>query len=251
VSEGPDIELLGVDVAYEEDLDAVLLRGVDWRIQPGEWWVVGGEPGSGKTSLLSTCAALVPPRAGTLRIFGRDYWEASERQQVEWRRRIGMIFDGGGRLFSHMNLFENVLLPLEYHLGLERDVAEERASALLSRVGLADDAHLLPSRLSQAARQRVALARILDLPLRVLFIDNPLVGLPPDEAKWWLELLRELRAAPGPDDERLAVVASAYDFGDWLEWADHFAIIENESLEPLSRQQAGAAEPSILPEATA
>jgi phospholipid/cholesterol/gamma-HCH transport system ATP-binding protein len=247
VSDRPDIELIGVDVAFEEDLDVVLLRGVDWRIQPGEWWVVAGGPGSGKTSLLSTGAALIPPRAGELRIFGQDYWEASERQQIEWRQRIGMIFDGGGRLFSHMNLFENVLLPLEYHLGLERDVAVERAGELLSRVGLADDAHLLPS---QAARQRVALARILALPLRMLFIDNPLAGLPPHEAKWWLEFLRELRAVPAPDDERLAIVASTYDLGPWLDWADHFATLESESLEPLSRQQAGATEPSITPEAT-
>ena len=39
MSDRPDIELIGVDVAFEEDLDVVLLRGVDWRIQPGEWWV--------------------------------------------------------------------------------------------------------------------------------------------------------------------------------------------------------------------
>jgi energy-coupling factor transporter ATP-binding protein EcfA2 len=126
----------------------------------------------------------------------------------------------------------------------------ERAGELLSRVGLADDAHLLPSRLSQAARQRVALARILALPLRMLFIDNPLAGLPPHEAKWWLEFLRELRAVPAPDDERLAIVASTYDLGPGLDWADHSATLESESLEPLSRQQAGATEPSITPEAT-
>ncbi|NNL67881.1 MAG: ATP-binding cassette domain-containing protein [Myxococcales bacterium] len=245
----PYIELCGVDVAYEEDLDAVLLRGVDWRIQPGEWWVVAGHPGRGKTSLLSTCAALVPPVAGTLRVFGRDYWDASERHQIEWRQRIGMVFDGGGRLFSHMNLLENVLLPLEYHLGLDREAAVERAGELLARVGLADEAHLRPSRLNSADRQRVALARTLALPLRVLFIDNPLAGLPPEEVRWWLEFLRDLRTASATDDETLAIVASTYDFGAWLARADHFATIEGEAFKALSPQEARGIEPSLAPEA--
>lgn len=249
MSESPDIELCGVDVAYEEDLDAVLLRGVDWRIRPGQWWVVGGSPGGGKTSLLSTSAALVPPQAGTLRVFGQDYWEATERQQIEWRRRIGMIFDGGGRLFSHMNLLENVLLPLEYHLGLGRDEAVERAGGLLAQVGLADEAHLLPSRLNNADRQRVALARTLSLPLRVLFIDNPLAGLPPEEVAWWLGFLHDLRAISGQGDETLAIVVSSYDFGAWLGRADHFATIEGDSFKTLSPQEAGVFEP-VAPEAT-
>ena len=134
---GPaEIELIGVDVSHEDDPEIVLMHDVHWRIETGEWWVVSGGPASGKTSLLSTVAGLIPAVGGELRIFGRDVVEATEQEQIEWRRHIGFVFEGGGRLFGNLSVLENVLLPLQYHGDLSPSEARERAEELLALAGL-------------------------------------------------------------------------------------------------------------------
>jgi phospholipid/cholesterol/gamma-HCH transport system ATP-binding protein len=223
---GPaEIELIGVDVSHEDDPEIVLVRGVHWRIETGEWWVVSGGPGSGKTSLLSTAAALIPAAGGGLRFFGREVVEATEQEQVEWRRHIGFVFKGGGRLFGNLSVLENVLLPLQYHGDLDPSEALERAEELLALAGLRACANLPPSRLGTALQRRVGLVRALSVPIRVLFIDNPLAGLAPSDARWWLEFLSDLTARRAARNEPLCVVASSFDFDGWLERASRFAVI--------------------------
>jgi phospholipid/cholesterol/gamma-HCH transport system ATP-binding protein len=243
------IELIGVDVAHEDDPHSVLVRDVNWRIAPGEWWVVCGAPGSGKSSLLSTAAGLSPAVGGSLRIFGHELQSASEQEQVAWRRHIGFVFDGGGRLFGHLSVLENVLLPLQYHGDLDPAEALRRAEELLALAGLEAYAHMPPSRLGIALQQRVGLARALSVPIRVLFVDNPLAGLAPSAARWWLDFLNDLRARHAARDEPLSLVAGAYDFGGWLDRADHFAVIEERGFHSLDDAKAAAAyrEESALP----
>lgn len=236
---GPhDIELTGVDVAHEEDPETVLVRDVHWRIAPGEWWVVCGRPGSGKTSLLSTAAGLSPAVGGAVRIFGRDLDEASEQEQLAWRRDIGFVFEGGGRLFARLSVLENVMLPLQYHGDLDPEEARQRAEALLARTGLSAYADLPPSRLGAAVRQRVGLARSLWDPLRVLFVENPLAGLAPSAARWWVDFLGAARDRHAEPPGSLALVVSAYDFAGWLGRADHFAVIEDRRFHVLSGAEA-------------
>jgi len=114
------IELSNVDVTHQTG-HAVVVRAVSWQIAPGDFWVIGGAPGSGKSSLLATAAGLQAPAGGTLRILGRALAESTEAEQIAWRRSIGFVFANGGRLLHHLTVAENVALPLEYHL--EQDPA--------------------------------------------------------------------------------------------------------------------------------
>ncbi len=239
---GPaEIELIGVDISHEDAPEVVLLHDVHWRIETGDWWVVSGGPASGKTSLLSTVAGLSPAAGGELRIFGREVVEATEQQQVEWRRHIGFVFEGGGCLFGNLSVLENVVLPLQYQGDLEPSEARERAEDLLALAGLRGYASLPPSRLGTALQRRVGLVRALSVPVRVLFVDNPLAGLAPSDARWWLEFLSDLTAQRAECNEPLTVVASSFDFDDWLGRASRFAVIGERGFQRLDDPEAIAA----------
>lgn len=220
------IELIGVDVSPSEAPERILMRDVQWRIGRGEFWIVGGEQASGKSSLLMTAAGLNRPAGGTLRIFGRQLSEATEQDQVGWRRRIGYVFENGGRLFSHLTVAQNIALPLQYHLHLDDDETVAKVEEILKLGDLQAYAAATPSRLSLRVQQRVSLLRALTASPEILFLDNPLAGLAVRDSRWWLKYLGQLRAAMRFEDEPLTLVVGCDDFRGWLEAGTHFAVIE-------------------------
>ncbi len=236
----PNIELAGVEVAHEARPGSAVVHGVDWAIRPGERWAVCGGPTSGKTSVLCTAAGLDAPVGGSFRTFGRDYWRVGEAERLALSRRIGFVFDGGGRLFAHMSILENVALPLAYHHGYERAEARERALELLARLGVEDWADAAPARLTTALQRRVALARTLTEPVEALFLDAPLDGLSPGDAGWWLQILRDLSEGAGAGARLVSVVVSGYDPGPWLGWASRFGALDDQAFRVLDESEVGA-----------
>jgi phospholipid/cholesterol/gamma-HCH transport system ATP-binding protein len=241
------IELSGVDVTHTETPHAVVARAVDWRIGRGDFWVVGGAQASGRTSLLMTAAGLNRPAAGTLRIFGRDLAEAGEEDQVGWRRRIGFVFEHGGRLMSHLNVAENIALPLQYHRDLDDAAALAKVNELLAKLELERYANQSSSRLSLRIQQRVSLARALAAGPEILFLDNPLWAMSARDGRWWLNLLNELKRTREPGQPPLTLVVSADDFRGWLEVADRFAILEGGRFQLIGgrEQVEGSREPVV------
>lgn len=211
------VELDHVTVAHPQS-EETLVTDVTWRLLPGEFWVIAGDQGSGKTSLLCTMAGLQRPAAGTVRIRGRDVVTATESEQIAWRRRMGFVFEAPGRLLHHLTVAENIALPLQYH---GEPHAAERVQQLLTESGLMPYAHYLPSRLSPRLQHRVALVRALAYPTDVLFLDNPLGGLGSSGVQWWHEFLQQWRAR-----HSLAVVATATRPDEWSNLADHLAVLE-------------------------
>jgi ABC-type transporter Mla maintaining outer membrane lipid asymmetry ATPase subunit MlaF len=242
------IELNGVDVLHEGGTEP-LLRGVDWSIGEGEFWVVAGGPASGKTSLLATAAGMNRPGSGTLRIFGRALADATEEEQVEWRQRIGFVFENGGRLLHHLTIADNLALPLQYHLKLEQQELWKRVDQMLNRAELVAVAHATPSELSLVAQQRASLMRALAVPTDILMLDSPLRILSPRETRWWLEFIREQRAQREANRKPLTVVVASDDFRCWLEEATRFGVIENGRLRLLgSREEVKAAQEEAVRE---
>jgi ABC-type transporter Mla maintaining outer membrane lipid asymmetry ATPase subunit MlaF len=214
------IELDGVDVTHPDQDASVLIRGVNWQIGRGQFWVVGGPPGAGKSSLLTTAAGLNRPGGGTLRIFGRDLAGVTEQEQIEWRQWIGFVFEHGGRLLSHLTVGENVALPLRYHRTSPDAEIAAQVESWLERAGLGGCAGMMPSRFSPRLQQRLALARTLIMPKSVLFVDNPPGGRNRD-SHWWREQLGGLAA------QGLTVVVASNDFGIWLDTAQRFALVQD------------------------
>ncbi|MGD1019224.1 MAG: ATP-binding cassette domain-containing protein [Verrucomicrobiia bacterium] len=242
------IELAGVQVTHHADpSDAVVMRDVNWRIGAGEFWVVGGRPSSGKTSLLLTAAGLNRPAGGTLRIFGQDFSSAKERDREAWCRRIGFVFEQSGRLFSHLTVARNIALPLQYRQDSEEREIVARVEELLTQTQLRDYASYMPGQLGLGAQQRVGLARALASPIEVLFLDNPLSTLSLHEGRWWLDFLRQLHKNRLVDGKPLTIVASADDFRGWIGLANQFAVVEGGQFRVIGgrEQVEGAAEPAV------
>lgn len=232
MNNGNLIQLTDVDVTHAA-APAVVIRAVSWEIAPGDCWVVGGAPASGKTSLLATAAGLQTPAGGTLRILGGALAQATEAEQIAWRRSIGFVFANGGRLLHHLTVAENVALPLEYHLEQDTGQTAARVAELLTRAELLPLAAAMPSRLSGRLQQRASLMRALAVPTQVLFLDDPLSGLAPRDVRWWLDLLAELRARATAAGPPLTVVASCSDFRGWLDTATQFGVIEGDRFRVL------------------
>ncbi len=225
------IELDGVDVHREEGSER-LLGAVNWRIGRGEFWAVSGLPGSGKSSLLLTAAGLNRPGAGTLRVFGRDLAQATEEEQVDWRRRIGFVYEHGGRLFSHLSVYENLALPLLYHTEADEAECLPRVEQALHRAELTGCALLKPSRVSVRQQRRASLMRALIVTTEALFLDSPLSGLGARDARWWTDYLRELKT------QGLTIVVGDDEYRPWLGLADHFGLIEGEQFRVITEAAA-------------
>ena len=181
----PMIELAKVSKSFGAHQ---VLRGVDFSVGRSEVVCLIGPSGSGKSTLLRCVNFLEPYDSGDLRIDGRliGYEDANgtrrpmaARALREMRREIGMVFQHFN-LWPHMTALGNVAEPLRRVRGLNAREAAERATAMLTRVGLAAKADAYPSRLSGGQQQRVAIARALAMQPRLMLFDEPTSALDPE-----------------------------------------------------------------------
>ncbi len=234
------VTLAGVAVTAEDDRTLVVLRDVGWEIRTGEWWVVTGGAGSGKSNLLLTAAGLLPPASGRVRLLGLDVATAVDEERASWRREVGFVYEINGRLLGRLSVAENVSLPAAYHENLGVVEARERALGLLALAGLESLADAKAGQLRPSVAQRVALVRVLSLPLRLLFLDAPLRGLPRRDVDWWLGFLASLRARRAAEGRPLAVVASSFTTTAWEGHAERFAEVHEGRFEVVAPPGGGA-----------
>ncbi|HPM66092.1 MAG TPA: amino acid ABC transporter ATP-binding protein [Piscinibacter sp.] len=153
------------------------LKGIDLSIAPGEVVVVVGPSGSGKSTLIRCINLLEDYQRGEVRVDGEKVVRGEALAKV--RAEVGMVFQSFN-LFPHLSALHNVALgPLRVR-GMPRAQADERARALLVKVGLADHCDKLPGQLSGGQQQRVAIARALAMEPKVLLFDEPTSALDPE-----------------------------------------------------------------------
>jgi ABC-type transporter Mla maintaining outer membrane lipid asymmetry ATPase subunit MlaF len=209
------LEAIGVDVVSTWN-QRIRLKGVNWQVLPGEYWVIGGAHGSGKTDLLMTAAGLHQPAAGCMRIFGREEAELSEAELLQQRARIGFVFKSGGRMFNELTVAENVALPICYHRNWRPEQARQEVSAALEATQLTPLAGETAQTLGADWQQRVGLARALALDPEVLFLDEPAAGLEARHRQWWRDFLADLSAgSTRTGGRKTTVIAATNDFGLW------------------------------------
>jgi putative ABC transport system ATP-binding protein len=229
----PAIEMRDVSVAAIRDQSLIVAEQINWKVAPGEYWVIAGLQGSGKTDFLMMTGGLMPPAAGEYRFFD-EAMPIFEDARLKHRLRLGLVFDGG-QLFNHLTVRENVMLPLRYHYNLGREQAASLLQPLLERLELAPWADSTPGVLARNWAKRVGLARALALRPEVLLIDNPLGGLDLRHANWWLGFLDQLsRGDELSDGRRTTLVVTTADLRPWRgRAARQFAILRERHLSVL------------------
>ncbi|MDX2175711.1 MAG: ABC transporter ATP-binding protein [Candidatus Sumerlaeia bacterium] len=204
----------GVEKTFGEgSTRALALRGADISIPFGGLTLLAGPSGCGKTTLLSIIAGLLDRTAGMLDVLGRDPQAMRPADAVSFRRsNLGFVFQQYNLLPS-LTAVENASIPL-VAAGMKRRTAEERAAALLERLGLASRLGAHPRQLSGGQQQRVAIARALVHEPKLVLCDEPTAALDAESGHAVMELLASLGAA---SDRAVVVVTHdhrIFDFAD-------------------------------------
>ena len=188
----PVLSVRGVTRTYDTGSGGLtVLKGVDLDVMPGE--VVGliGPSGSGKSSLLHAAGLLERPTSGEIRIDGEDVGGLDERARTHIRlARIGFVYQFH-HLLAEFDARDNVALPLRI-AGVGQAAARERASEVLTALGLAERLTHQPAQMSGGEQQRVAVARALANRPRLLLADEPTGNLDPATSQTVFEALHRL-----------------------------------------------------------
>jgi lipoprotein-releasing system ATP-binding protein len=167
-----------------------VLKGIDFRIAPGERIAICGESGAGKSTLLQIIGTLDKPTGGSITYAGEEIFQRSETALACWRNRsIGFVFQFH-HLLPEFNALENVMLPALIG-GQPTTKAQKLATELLERVGLGERLEHKPGELSGGEQQRIALARALIRRPKALLADEPTGNLDTETSSEILDLLLE------------------------------------------------------------
>jgi phospholipid/cholesterol/gamma-HCH transport system ATP-binding protein len=189
---GPTIQFEDVRIGFHE---GDIFRDVSFRVQPRETMVLLGETGTGKTLTLKLAAGLLAPSQGVVRVLGQEISSMNERDLLDFRRKVGFVFQEGA-LFDSMTVAENVAYRLREDRVNEEEI-EPRVLEVLRFVELEETLEMLPSELSGGMRRRVSIARALINRPPIVLYDSPTAGLDPVTSQTIITLILRLRDVYG------------------------------------------------------
>ena len=210
--------------------DKQVLIDIDLEVSTHEVVCLIGASGSGKSTLLKCINLLVPIDAGRIDLDGRTITDPGINPN-EVRSRMAIVFQSFN-LFPHLSVMDNITLAPRKVQEVARDEAEDRASTLLERFGLADKRDEYPERLSGGQQQRVAIIRALAMQPELLLLDEVTSALDPVLVGEVLALIRELKG------QGLTMVIATHEMGFARDTADRVAFLHEGrvwELEPPSK----------------
>ncbi|HJK91119.1 MAG TPA: ATP-binding cassette domain-containing protein [Polyangiaceae bacterium LLY-WYZ-15_(1-7)] len=220
----PGAPLLEFHRVSLRDGEIPVLTEVSLTVHEAEIVGVVFQHGIGKTSLLYIGAGLMPPTAGEVVYRGRRIAELPKTPP-----KLGFVFEDDGGLLENTSVFDNVALPLRFHLELEEKEVARKVEEVLSLVGMEEQAGRFPWQLTGDRQRLVALARALVYEPELVFVDDFFLGADADAFRRMQEAISLAREAH-ETAFLLVMEASAADFGvaDRLCLVDHGAVLELE-----------------------
>ncbi len=202
------------------------VRGIDFEVRAGEIFGFLGPNGAGKSTTINMLCTLVRPSAGRARVAGHDV--ASERDDV--RRNIGLVFQDT-TLDGYLTAEQNLQLHAELY-GVPREMVRERLRQVMEMVGLWERRGSLVNTFSGGMKRRLEIARGLLHSPRVLFLDEPTVGLDPQTRSSIWRYIRDLKAR-----EDITIFLTTH-YMDEAEYCDRIAIMDQGRIIVLDTPQA-------------
>jgi ABC-type transporter Mla maintaining outer membrane lipid asymmetry ATPase subunit MlaF len=225
----PALLMEGVTVGAMRDPDILVAEDVNWSVAAGDYWVMAGLQGSGKSDFLMMTGSLMAPRSGRYSFFGQAM-PIFEEARLPQRLRLGLVFDGG-QLFSQLTVAENIALPLRYHQNLSSAQANDATRELMAVAGLEPWTERVAGTLPRSWQRRAGLVRALVLKPDVLLVDNPLGGLDLHQSRWWLAFLDQLSTGhPLLQGRPMTLIVTATDVRPWQGHARQLAVLRNQRL---------------------
>lgn len=213
--------------------DLEVLKGINLDVMPGEKLSLIGPSGSGKTTIIRMLMTLEEPDSGIIEVEGEPLWHmevngnlvrADQKHLRRVRSKIGMVFQQFN-LFPHMTILKNCTSAPIHVLGMNKKEAEERAMAMLERVGLADKVNNYPSQLSGGQQQRVAIARALVMEPKVMLFDEVTSALDPETVGEVLEIIRDIAK-----EGKMAMILITHEMDFARDIADRVVFLEDGML---------------------
>ena len=219
-------EIIKIEGLRKRFGDNEVLKGITTSVKQGEVVAIIGPSGCGKSTFLRSINLLEEPTEGKILIDGIDLtsWDVDINKM---RQRVGMVFQQFN-LFPNMTIRRNIMLaPVE--LGkMTREEADEKATELLSRIGLLDKADSYPDSLSGGQKQRVAIVRALAMNPEVLLFDEPTSALDPEMVGEVLQLMKDVAA------EGMTMVVVTHEMGFAREVANR-VLFRSRRMAPLKK----------------
>ena len=191
------------------------VRGVSFEVAAGEVFGFLGPNGAGKTTTINMLCTLATPTSGVARVAGHDV--VHERDDV--RRNIGLVFQDP-TLDGYMTAGQNLRLHADLY-GVQSDLVKPRMRQVMEMVGLWDRKDNVVGTFSGGMRRRLEIARGLMHSPRVLFLDEPTIGLDPQTRRSIWSYIRELK-----EREEITIFMTTH-YMDEAEWCDRIAIMDN------------------------
>lgn len=201
--------------------DKHVLRGVSTILKPGECSLIIGKSGVGKTVLMKCIVGLERADEGEILYDGRNMYDLDKKEEQELRKDSGMLFQNSA-LFDSMNVFENVMYPLDMFSKERAASRRARAKECLERVQLYDARYKYPGEISGGMKKRTAIARAIALRPKYLFCDEPTSGLDPATAKVIDQLLKEITT-----EEQMTTLVNTHDMNSVSNIGDHVIFVNH------------------------
>ena len=164
------------DISFSNN-NNLILENLSLDIEQNTLTTIIGKSGSGKSTLAKIMAGLIIPTKGTLTIWGQDYYQISDKEKVDIRKRISFVFQNAA-LISNLSIKENLILPLNFHYPeMIKKEQGELVERMLEQVGMLKVINGRPAQLSIGEQKLVAIARALITKPELLFLDEPLGSL--------------------------------------------------------------------------